>query len=50
VDYFIFGHRHLPAQEKLNDSAQMVILGDWITNFTYALFDGQELKLLRYEK
>ena len=49
INYFVFGHRHLPTQEKINESAEMVILGDWITNFTYAVFDGEQLKLLRYE-
>lgn len=48
VDYFIFGHRHLPTQEKVNDKAELVILGDWITNFTYAKFDGEKLKLQYY--
>ena len=48
LDYLIFGHRHLPIQVDLNDKTQLVILGDWITNFTYAVFDGEELKLLQY--
>ena len=48
VDYFIFGHRHLPTQIDIGD-AQMVILGDWISNFTYAVFDGAELKLCWFE-
>jgi len=48
LDYLIFGHRHLPVQADLNDKTQLVILGDWITNFTYAVFDGEELKLLQY--
>lgn len=45
VDYFVFGHRHRPADVKLNDNCRMVILGDWLTHFTYAEFDGSELKL-----
>jgi len=49
VDYFVFGHRHLPTQVKLSNNTEVVILGDWITNFTYAVFDGTELKLLSYE-
>jgi UDP-2,3-diacylglucosamine hydrolase len=48
IDYFIFGHRHLPTQVNLNDKTQLVILGDWITNFTYAIFDGKDLKLKQY--
>ena len=48
VDYFIFGHRHLPTQVNLDDNTQLVILGDWITNFTYAVFDGEKLELKKY--
>lgn len=49
VDYFIFGHRHLPTQVDITDKAQLIILGDWITNFTYAVFDGESLLLSRFE-
>lgn len=45
VDYFIFGHRHFPIVHSLNTQSKMVLLGDWVTNFTYAIFDGNELKL-----
>lgn len=48
IDFFIFGHRHLPTQQKIGN-AEMVILGDWISNFTYAVFDGKELRLLKYD-
>lgn len=48
-DYFIFGHRHLPLDIALNSSSRYVNLGDWITHFTYAHFDGQNLELLRYK-
>jgi UDP-2,3-diacylglucosamine hydrolase len=48
IDYFIFGHRHLPTNVKINEKAQLVILGDWITHFTYAVFDGTRLELVKY--
>ncbi|RLD76389.1 MAG: UDP-2,3-diacylglucosamine diphosphatase, partial [Bacteroidetes bacterium] len=35
-------------QQKIGN-AEMVILGDWISNFTYAVFDGKELRLLKYD-
>ncbi len=28
----------------------MVILGDWLTNFTYAEFDGKDLNLKYFKK
>ena len=45
VDYFIFGHRHVPIDYKLNDKSSYINLGDWITNFTYAEFDGNTVTL-----
>jgi len=45
-DYFIFGHRHLPIDFRLNERSRYINLGDWIRYFTYAVFDGQQLTLL----
>ena len=48
-DYFIFGHRHLPLDIQLNEKSKYVNLGDWIQYFTYAVFDGKDLKLEYYK-
>lgn len=48
-DYFIFGHRHLPLDIQLNNNSKYINLGDWIRNFTYAVFDGNELQLKKWE-
>lgn len=49
IDHFVFGHRHLPLEITLNDSgARYTNLGDWITYYTYAVFDGEELRLEKY--
>lgn len=42
VDYFIYGHRHFPIQLDLGNGSQYVNLGDWISNFTYGVFDGEQ--------
>ncbi|MCO6494986.1 MAG: UDP-2,3-diacylglucosamine diphosphatase [Bacteroidetes bacterium] len=47
-DYFIFGHRHLPLDIKLSDNARYINLGEWVTHFTYAEFDGNNLELKTY--
>ena len=44
-DYFIYGHRHYPVKIALDGGSQYVNLGDWITNFTYARFDGTQITL-----
>lgn len=42
-DYFIFGHRHLPLDIRLNDNSRYINLGDWLFYQTYAVWDGSEL-------
>jgi len=44
VDYFIFGHRHLPYDRKLAQS-RIINLGEWINYQTYAVWDGHTLAL-----
>ena len=44
IDYFIFGHRHLGMTCKLQDVAEIVFLGDWIKNGSYAEWDGKSLQ------
>jgi UDP-2,3-diacylglucosamine hydrolase len=44
-DYFLFGHRHLPMQIDLDKNSKYINTGDWITHFTFAVFDGNELDL-----
>jgi UDP-2,3-diacylglucosamine hydrolase len=43
IDYFIFGHRHLAMSYKLQTGAEIVFLGDWIKNGSYAEWDGNML-------
>jgi UDP-2,3-diacylglucosamine hydrolase len=47
-DYFIFGHRHLPLDIRLNEKSRYVNLGEWVNHYTYAVFDGKELELKKY--
>jgi UDP-2,3-diacylglucosamine hydrolase len=43
IDYFIFGHRHLAMTYELKEEAEIVFLGDWIKNGSYAEWDGNSL-------
>jgi len=45
IDYFIFGHCHLPLDLKVGENSRYLNLGEWINYQTYAVFDGEELKL-----
>jgi len=45
IDYMIYGHRHYPKIYDLNERTKYINLGDMITNFSYAVFDGKELSV-----
>ena len=44
IDYYIFGHRHLPLNIAVGH-AHYINLGEWIHHNTYAVFDGQKMEL-----
>jgi len=50
VDYFIFGHRHILLDLQLANNSRMMIIGDWLSIFSYAVWDGENLKLELLEK
>ena len=45
LNYLIYGHYHFPLDTQLTDNARQLVLGDWLTHFTYAVFDGEQLEL-----
>ena len=50
IDYFIFGHRHLPIDYTLGvNNARYINLGDWLSYNSFAVFDGQDLALTFYK-
>ena len=48
IDYFIYGHRHIELDLMLNRKTRLMILGDWIWQFTYAVFDGEQIYMENY--
>lgn len=48
INFFIYGHRHIELDLMLAHNCRMMILGDWISSFTYAVFDGEYLFLENY--
>jgi UDP-2,3-diacylglucosamine hydrolase len=48
TDYLIFGHRHIELDLMLTRQNRLLILGDWITQFTYAEFLNGELTLKNF--
>lgn len=47
ADYFIFGHRHIVADYPI-ETSRVLIIGDWMWNFTYAVFDGEDVKIEKW--
>ena len=45
IDYFVFGHRHLPLEITIDEKTKYINLGDWIHHNSYAVFDEGELTL-----
>ena len=45
INYFLFGHRHIELDLMLSRSCRLLMLGDWIQLFTYAVFDGENMYL-----
>ncbi len=48
IDYYIYGHRHIELDVELSERVRLLIIGDWITQFTYLIFDGEHLFLEEY--
>ena len=48
VDYFIYGHRHIEIDLQLSRKSRMIVLGDWITQFSYVVYDGEHMFMSEY--
>ena len=44
-DFFVFGHRHLALNIPLNENSRYINTGEWFEARTYAVFDGEEVKI-----
>lgn len=49
IDFFIYGHLHLLVRESIAPHCEMIVLGEWIRTFSYAVYDGNSISLLSYE-
>lgn len=45
INYFVYGHRHLPMVLPLDKNAYYINLGDWISYFTYGVFSNNKFSL-----
>lgn len=49
-DYMVFGHRHIPTDQVLNEKTRYINLGEWFFSNSYAVFDGEKMQLCYFEK
>lgn len=48
IRYFIYGHAHVVAKEKISGHAEMIVLGEWIKTFSYGRLNEEGLELLKF--
>lgn len=48
VDYFVYGHVHVLSREEVDEGCEMIVLGEWIHTFSYAVLQGKRLDLLKW--
>lgn len=48
IDFFVFGHRHVPLDIRLNSTSRLINLGEWIFSNSFAEFDGSKMELKFY--
>ncbi len=50
VDFYIFGHRHLPLEINIDSRARYINTGDWLSHFTYAILENGEIQITDFNK
>jgi len=46
--FFIFGHLHILLDREISPSTRLIIIGDWMHLFSYAVWDGDQLSLKQF--
>ena len=49
IDYFIMGHWHIIRNIKLHGESRFVFLGDWISRFSYGVFNGESFEVKQFK-
>ena len=47
--YYIFGHRHMTIEQKINDNSRYINLGDWFSDCSYLVYDGNSAVIQKIE-
>ena len=50
ADFYLYGHRHILIDLMISQKSRVIILGDWITLFSYGEFDENGFRLQIFEE
>jgi UDP-2,3-diacylglucosamine hydrolase len=50
IDYFVMGHWHIARNIELTTNSRFIFLGDWISRFSYGVFDGETFEMKKFEE
>ncbi|MFC0875542.1 UDP-2,3-diacylglucosamine diphosphatase [Saccharicrinis sp. FJH2] len=45
INFYVFGHRHITLDLMLTKNSRVIILGDWITHFSFGSLEDKTFKL-----
>jgi len=48
VDYFVMGHWHIIRNFEIAPNSRFIFLGDWMTYFSYGVFDGETFEVKKF--
>jgi UDP-2,3-diacylglucosamine hydrolase len=48
IHFFVFGHLHILLDQTIAPSSRLLIIGDWMHLFSYAVWDGSRMTLSHY--
>ena len=49
INFFLYGHLHLLERFEIDTDSEVIVLGDWISRFTYGVWDGKAFSLHKLE-
>lgn len=49
INFFVFGHRHITLDLMLRKESRIIILGDWISHFSYGVLSNKTFRLDFFE-
>jgi len=49
VDFFVMGHWHIVRDLALTKDSRFIFLGDWISRFSYGVFDGEHFEMKQFD-